>query len=220
MCTMRQWIPLTVKIAKSGSGASRKGSNQVDTDSDDHDGPELRLQQEEQEQWAWSSSHGINSTGQRIRTNSINDKRKIWAELRQAPNSESRVQTNEPIRIPCIDILVVDVMTGMRTTDISPLFLTTKAGSYIEFTFSSRNSHDILVAFLTATLTPECIQSTCIPMINVSSCGTSQSFDVEMLTSLRMRERLNDESWGEKTRRKMIHVANRIAEGESPLRVT
>jgi len=182
VCTMRQWNPSTFKANKSDTFLHHDAP---------HDGPELILRVDGLQLWDTSQS---NST----RINSF-DKRKIWAELKRPEND-----VVEPVRIPCNDIQLCQGAEEM-------LFFTLKSGAYLEVSFSSRNAHDVLVAFLEAALPPERMERHCnVP--TVDGCGTAESFDVEMLTASRMRERLQGESWREKARRKVTHVANRVAE--------
>jgi hypothetical protein len=109
------------------------------------------------------------------------------------------------MRIPCADILLVE--------GDDPLYVTLLTGEYMEWTFDSRNARDVVCAFLAASLPKERIDTSSTNH-SLDACGTAESFDVEMLTANRMRERLQGESWGEKFRRRVIHVANRVTECE------
>ena len=94
-----------------------------------------------------------------------------------------------------------------------PLYVTLLTGVYMEWTFNSSNARDLVCAFLAASLPKERIDISSTSH-SIDACGTAESFDVEMLTAKRMRERLQGESWGEKLRRKVVHVANRMTECE------
>lgn len=108
--------------------------------------------------------------------------------------------------IPISDIVVADVH------DAHVIFLTTLSNGYFEFCFRTANARDMMVAFLNASLGPERILSQAGPPKEENLEEPACSFDVETLTANRIEERMRTESFSEKVRRKMAHVALQIEE--------
>jgi hypothetical protein len=110
--------------------------------------------------------------------------------------------------IPISDIVVADVH------DAHVIFLTTLSNGYFEFCFHTANARDMMLAFLSASLGPERMLSQAAggPPTEENVEDPACSFDVETLTANRIEERMRTESFSEKVRRKMAHVALQIEE--------
>lgn len=124
--------------------------------------------------------------------------------LRQQPALEGS-------SIPIEDILVVDVADGREPK----LHLTTMTFGYYEFTCNNRNGHDILLAFLKASVSPERILDGRIedegPTIRSSSSVTS-CLDVDALTAAHLQGRADSETWPEKMSRRVGKVVSSLTE--------
>mmetsp|Transcript_20199 Transcript_20199/g.26649 ORF Transcript_20199/g.26649 Transcript_20199/m.26649 type:complete len:254 (-) Transcript_20199:141-902(-) len=139
--------------------------------------------------------------------------------------------------IPLGDIVVVDV-DGANSRDFDDkthsmqggnrMGVTTMSNGYFEFSFISKNSHDVLMAFLQSSLPPEkmTMGSTYgnVPgreIIN-SDSGNSSSFtpilekkssvDMDKLTEKEIKDSVNAESLPQRIRRKMTTVVERFGE--------
>jgi hypothetical protein len=101
--------------------------------------------------------------------------------------------------------------------DAHVLYLTTLSYGYFEFSFRTANARDMMVAFLNASLIPERILSQANPPKEKNCEDPLCSFDVETLTANRIEERIRTESFSEKLRRKVAHVALQIEEISSSI---
>jgi len=144
----------------------------------------------------------------RCRSDSINRRRR-WSDIyieRRDPEQERKKEiVYQPYPIPISDILVVDT-----SRSYAPIYLTTTNMGYFEFTFSTQNSHDILLAFLTSSLPSERV--TCQLSADRTFDDSTATFDVEALTARRLREKVKAETFGERVRRKMTFFASRFSE--------
>ena len=118
------------------------------------------------------------------------------------------------LTIPVADIMVVDMYGegGAHRTN-----LTTLSSGFYEFTLENQNGQEILLAFLKANLPKERVMEASIQRtpsgISKDSTGT-RSFDMEAFTATRMAERIQQETFAEKLRRKVGHVVSSIEESK------
>jgi len=109
-----------------------------------------------------------------------------------------------PYSIPLSAIVVVDASRHI-------LYITTSKTGYFEFTFSTQNAHDVLLAFLSNSLAAERITYG-DPAKSLVLDDETVSFDVEALTATRLKETVKSESMGQRLRRKLVFIASRISE--------
>ncbi|GAX16475.1 hypothetical protein FisN_19Lh055 [Fistulifera solaris] len=122
-----------------------------------------------------------------------------------------------PFSIPIYDILVVETLNNhryrARNNNNNQLIITTRSFGVFELNCESLNGHDILLAFLHASLPPERIldgdgNSHIRPSIStVSSC-----LDMDHFTAQKVRERGENETWPEKWSRRMGKVVHSLHE--------
>jgi len=145
-------------------------------------------------------------------------------------------------QIPLSDVIVVDVdgISSDRRDDFASregcrMNITTASGGYFEFVFQSKNAHDVLLAFLQASLPPERItngaagataaggrdspsgvnsltDSDRAIRINTSGCCDTNegSYDMEGFTAREMTERVKREGLGSKIRRRFVHIVSQL----------
>jgi len=142
------------------------------------------------------------------RSNSISRRRR-WSDLYCDEQRQEQERKKEkvilPFSVPISDILVVDT-----SRNYAPIYLTTTNMGYFEFTFSTQNSHDVLLAFLTNSLPSERV--TCDILNTVTFDDSTATFDVEALTARRLRETVKSETFRERVRRKMTFFAGRFSD--------
>jgi hypothetical protein len=114
--------------------------------------------------------------------------------------------------IPMDNIMIVDVATPRSKSHL--IMITTLSMGYFEFDCITRNGHDILLAFLTASVAPERLMhhdegSTVKSTSSVTSC---LDLDVDAMTAQHMRGRAERETWPEKFSRRFGRVANTLQE--------
>jgi hypothetical protein len=123
-----------------------------------------------------------------------------------------------PFSIPIYDIIVVETHHNRRYgAHNNQLTITTRSFGVFELNCESLNGHDILLAFLHASLPPERIldgdgnshaHSHIRPTIStVSSC-----LDMDHFTAQKVRERGENETWPEKLSRRMGKVVHSLHE--------
>lgn len=204
-CTMRNWQPKRMKHSDRTLQLLR-GSDAF------HQGPELLLKAVHSSNTNLSQLdmragserfHSFGSSGQ------LRSRQQVW-------NAEKPSRQASPLKRPmgiCIalsDVVVADVH------DVNLVYLTTNKSGYFEFSFLSRNARDMMCAFLSASLPEERILSSSLHEQHddgnwqVPTC----SFDVEMLTNKRIQERVERETFSEKVKRKVSHVALQIEASE------
>jgi hypothetical protein len=108
------------------------------------------------------------------------------------------------VKLPISDIMIVNMHGDSNSHTIN---LTTMSLGYFEFTMN-RNGQEILLAFLKANLPIERIMG-CVPRSRsdvshgTTSTSGNKSFDVEALTSNKIKNRIENETLSEKVRRKV-----------------
>jgi hypothetical protein len=118
--------------------------------------------------------------------------------------------------VPVSDIMVVDMYGNGESHRTN---ITTMSFGFFEFTLESRNGQEVLLAFLKASLPKERVMEGHIPRSpssfsqHTASTG-SKSFDVEAFTASRMAERMSNESFSEKLRRKVGRVVSSFEESK------
>jgi hypothetical protein len=118
--------------------------------------------------------------------------------------------------VPVSDIMVVDMYGNGESHRTN---ITTMSFGFFEFTLESRNGQEVLLAFLKASLPKERVMEGSIPRSpssfsqHTASTG-SKSFDVEAFTASRMAERMSNESFSEKLRRKVGRVVSSFEESK------
>lgn len=114
------------------------------------------------------------------------------------------------IKIPISDILVVE--KGDSSAHVTNL--TTMSNGYFEFTMMNRNGQEILLAFLKANLPGErLVQGLSRSRSDVShSTASSKSVDVEAFTASRITERIKNETFPERVRRKVGRALKSVEE--------
>lgn len=135
---------------------------------------------------------------------------------RKTPQSQRSQKAKDTV-VPVSEIMMVDMYGHLDShrTNITTLNL-----GFFEFNMESRNGQEILLAFLKNSLPKERVSGGRLPRSptgfsqNSASTGNS-SFDVEALTASRMKNRIENESFSEKLRRKVTRVVNSIEESKS-----
>lgn len=142
------------------------------------------------------------------------------------------------------DVIVVDVdgISSRRRDDFSAregcrMNITTVASGYFEFVFQSKNAHDVLLAFLQASLSPERITNGATAKallqqkgdaslsdsdnalgMNASACCDQENYDdMENFTAREMKQSLKREGLGDKIRRRFYHIASQLQDVSSSL---
>jgi hypothetical protein len=134
--------------------------------------------------------------------------------VRRGSNRRSRVSpaTVAQYSIPVAEILTVN--TSTRKINVTTLSL-----GFFEFDNLTENAHDILLAFLQASLQPERIikadESHCSG-INSTNSVTS-CLDIDTLQARHLQGRAERETWPEKFSRRVGHVVNSLQELSSTL---
>jgi len=127
--------------------------------------------------------------------------------------------------VPVTDIVNVDLygMHGTRSKESSGLVTTcleiencrrmsivTTTNGYFQFTFDSKNGHDVMVAFLQSCVPTE--RFTTGALERQPSHKSSQSFDIEKLTAKEIKGWVDTETVTDRLRRRMFLVASRLGE--------
>lgn len=120
--------------------------------------------------------------------------------------------------IPLSDIMVVETYNARYSAPSNKLTVTTVSLGVFEFDCHTSNGHDILLAFLQASLAPERILDgsvmTCdgsLPCVE-QSASSGSCLDVDGFTARHVRGRLESETWPEKISRRMGKVLNSMEE--------
>lgn len=198
-------------VIKTGSHSSTPSDTALNMiDADCHQGPELLLRSVN------LSSNSLSNLSERFHSfgsngsNQLRARQKVWnsADFRH----ESPLKRSQPMGycIPMSEAVVAVVH------DNNFLFLTTQKHGYFEFSFDSKNSRDLMTAFLAASLPEERITNTKTFAVAPDHPYLDPicSFDVEALTNKRIEEQVKYETLSEKMRRKVAHVALQIGESE------
>lgn len=138
-------------------------------------------------------------------------RRRVWSDMYEDYKEIEPEEKKDvlPYSIPLSAIVVVDASRHI-------LYITTSKTGYFEFTFSTQNAHDVLLAFLSNSLEAERITYS-DPAKSLVQDDETASFDVEALTATRLKETVKSESMGQKLRRKMVFIASRISESKCSL---
>mmetsp|Transcript_12671 Transcript_12671/g.18622 ORF Transcript_12671/g.18622 Transcript_12671/m.18622 type:complete len:309 (+) Transcript_12671:111-1037(+) len=211
-CTMRNWKPTS----------TRSGINTTIAESDD--GPELllkplltladtlmaesplHLSDNDKSNPSSRNSSRTRGSSRSISRASSTSRRRKWSDMYEDNKEAEREEKKDlsPYSIPLSDIVVVDASRPFTN-------ITTRCMGYFEFTFSTQNAHDVLLAFLSNSLPAERIAFG-DPTASHDQEDDSISFDVEALTATRLKETVQSETMGQKMRRKMVFFASRLSE--------
>jgi len=118
--------------------------------------------------------------------------------------------------IPVVDIMVVETHNVRYQASNHKIHITTLTLGYFEIDCCSRNAHDILLAFLQATIAPERVLDggTAEDFIHPKSSASTScfDFDVDALNAQYMQGRVDRETWPEKFSRRMGKVVTSLTE--------
>lgn len=124
-----------------------------------------------------------------------------------------------PYSIAIADIIVVN------TSSSSLIQITTLSSGFFEFKFLSANGHDILKAFLQASLDPERIVDDSDnnsdnhhhDPVKTSGSSVTSCLDIDALQARHLRGRAAAETWPEKISRRIGHICQNLSEMSSTL---
>ena len=221
-CTMRNWEARksprqsSFTMKNSVSANSLQPDNVVGTimEGDSHCGPELLL----------TPLHELQSTNRE----GSNSPRRWRTQGRQVqPVNEAEEKKDGQGRryssysVPINDIMVVETCTARKGASTHRIQVTTLSLGYFDFDCISRNGHDILLAFLQASVPVERILDGRIkdgaPGIRLTSSTTScfdndMDLDVDALTAQHLEGQVNRETWMEKMSRRTGKVVSSLSD--------
>lgn len=216
---MRNWqesrrtlsMSAVLPVMKSGNHSSKPSDTTLNMISGDyHQGPELLLRSVN------LSCNSLSNLSERFQSFGSNGSKALRPRHEGVRSSAGDIRNESPLKgsqqslgycIPLSDVVVADFH------DDNLLFLTTQKHGFFEFSFDSKNSRDLMTAFLGATLPEERITKTknaSGPTFLDPIC----SFDVEALTNTRIQEQVKRETLSDKMRRRVAHITLQIGESE------
>ena len=128
--------------------------------------------------------------------------------------------------ITATDITLVDIITSLSNNDDSTLIrIITKSTGYFEFRFDSRNSHDLMVAFLKSSLPSSSFSNKGTSSSRsehpyISLCASSEkgskgsTFDMDNFTAKEMNHWVKTETISEKLRRRANMLSSKVNESK------
>lgn len=131
--------------------------------------------------------------------------------MRHPGKSPRPLEPPVPFSIPISDILVVETYNVRYGAAIHKLTVTTKSFGVFELNCDGINGHDILLAFLHASLPAERILDGGGACIRPSESNVS-CLDIDGFTARKVYERGENETWPEKLSRRVGKVVNSLHE--------
>ena len=228
-CTMRNWETRQQSSFRSHSvsrsrvaplsSANDLRTMQMIIDDDHHYGPELLLTLvvEILTNHRDDSPAGRRpSSVVRRRTGSSSSSSASSSNPNAPPSAAAAAAAPVQYSIPIADVMVVETYNVRYGTPLNRLNITTISNGLFEFDFHNSNGHDILLAFLQASLSPERIlDGSCDvvpPAVEKSWSASSSCLDVDGLTARHLRGRVENETWPEKISRRVGKVVHSLEE--------